>query len=68
MQSFKKEPEKDTVPSYGLLPINHAYNEGKITFKEWLAQSREWALAMIEQHGEIPVKRDLRKTRPLSPQ
>jgi hypothetical protein len=34
MQLSKKEPEKDTVPTYGLLVINHAYNEGNITFKE----------------------------------
>jgi hypothetical protein len=40
----------DKVPTYGLLTINHAYNEGKITFHEWLELSREWALAMIEQH------------------
>jgi hypothetical protein len=60
--------DKDRVPSYGLLAINHAYNEGRLTFKEWLELSREWALRMIEQHQEAPVKRDLCKTRPLSPQ
>ncbi len=46
----KKEPEKDTVPTYGLLAINHAYNEGKITFKERLKLSREWAEALIRQY------------------
>ena len=50
MQPFKKEPGKDTVPTYGLFAINHAYNEGKITFKEWLELSREWALKIIEQY------------------
>jgi hypothetical protein len=34
----------------GLLIINHAYNEGKLTFKEWMELSREWALKIKEQH------------------
>jgi hypothetical protein len=42
----------EDVPTYGLLAINHAYNEGKLTFKEWLELSREWAVAMIEQQRE----------------
>jgi hypothetical protein len=42
----------EQVPTYGLLAINHAYNEGKITFKEWLELSREWAEKIIEQYGE----------------
>jgi hemerythrin superfamily protein len=50
MQPSKKEAEKDTVPTYGLLVINHAYNEGKITFQEWLELSREWAKAVICQY------------------
>jgi hypothetical protein len=41
----------ESVPTYGLLTINHAYNEGKLTFKEWMELSREWSLAMIEQYG-----------------
>lgn len=44
------EPEKDAAPTYGLLVINHAYNEGKMTFKGWLELSREWALKVIEQY------------------
>jgi hypothetical protein len=40
----------ETVPSYGLLVINHAYNEGELTFKEWMELSREWALKIKEQH------------------
>jgi hypothetical protein len=44
-----EKSENDTVPTYGLLVINHAYNEGKLTFQEWLALSREWALKIIEQ-------------------
>ncbi len=55
------------VPTYGLLTINHAYNTGQITFKEWLELSREWALAMKRQYGTKLVTPDLRKTRPLSP-
>jgi hypothetical protein len=35
---------------YGLLVINHVFNEGKITFQEWLALSREWAEAVICQY------------------
>ncbi len=47
----------EDVPTYGLLAINHAYNEGKLTFKEWLELSREWALKMIEQYdGETAAK------------
>ena len=34
-----------------LLIINHAYNEGKITFQEWLELSRQWAEKMVEQYG-----------------
>ena len=45
-----KEYEKAAVPTYGLLAINHAYNESKLTFKEWLELSREWALKVIEQY------------------
>ncbi len=44
--------EKADVPTYGLLMINHAYNEGKLTFQEWLELSREWALKIIEQYGD----------------
>jgi hypothetical protein len=45
----------ETVPSYGLLVINHAYDEGKITFQPWLELSREWALKIIEEHKEKAV-------------
>ena len=41
----------DDVPSYGLLVINHAYNKGRLTFKEWLELSREWALKITKQYG-----------------
>jgi hypothetical protein len=46
----EKTVNVEIVPSYGLLVINHAYNEGKITFKEWLELSREWAVKIKEQH------------------
>ena len=53
----------ERVPSYGLLVINHAYNEGRINFGEWLELSREWALKVIEQYdGETA----LRPSSPLS--
>ena len=51
-----KERDQDTVPTYGLLVINHAYNEGQLTFKEWLKLSREWAEAMIRQYGQADEK------------
>jgi len=38
--------------SYGLLVITHAYNEGKITFHEWLEQSEAWARQIIAQYGQ----------------
>ncbi len=41
----------EDVLTYGLLVINHAYNEGKTTFKEWLELSRNWALKIIEQYS-----------------
>lgn len=28
--------EDQTVPTYGLLAVNHAYNERQITFLQWL--------------------------------
>ena len=63
MQPFKKEPENDTVPTYELFAINHAYNEGKLTVKEWLELSREWALKVIEQYDrEAAAKRSPRIT------
>jgi hypothetical protein len=45
------EHEEERLPTYGLLAINHAYNEGKITFKEWLELSRQWAQQILEQYG-----------------
>ncbi len=45
------------VPTYGLLVINHTYNEGNITFLEWMDLSRDWTLRMIEQYdGETTAK------------
>ena len=40
----------EDVPTFGLLVINHTYNEGNITFKEWLELSRQWAMKIIEQY------------------
>jgi hypothetical protein len=53
------ERPADSVPTYGLLVINHAYNEGKITFKEWLELSRQWAEAMLQQHGQTKAKKEV---------
>lgn len=44
--------DTENTPTYGLLVINHAYNEGKITFEEWLELSRAWALKIIEQYED----------------
>jgi hypothetical protein len=52
----KKEKQEEDVPSYGLLVINHAYNEGKITFKEWLELSKEWAEHVLRQYGKKKVE------------
>jgi hypothetical protein len=46
------EPEDEQAPTYGLLAITLAYNEGNITFKEWLELSREWAEKLIGQQRE----------------
>lgn len=53
---IKKDKQKEDVPSYGLLVINHAYNEGKITFKEWLELSKEWAERVLRQYGKKKVE------------
>jgi hypothetical protein len=44
--------DEHDIPTYGLLLINHAYNEGALSFKEWLCLSREWAMQMAERYGE----------------
>lgn len=46
-----------TVPTYGLIVINNAYNEGQITFLQWLELSKAWAEAMIEQFGDNHQRR-----------
>ncbi len=65
------EHTTDDVPAYGLLVINHAYNEGKLTFKDWLELSRTWAQKMLAQHSReaalpppVPLRRS---TKPLEP-
>ncbi len=40
----------EEVPTYGLLAINHAYNQSKITFFEWLELSREWAQPLVPRY------------------
>ncbi len=44
-------------PTYGILLINRQYNEGKLTFDEWMKQSHEWSLAMIRQYGTTEDKK-----------
>jgi hypothetical protein len=55
------------VPTYGLLVINHAYNEGQITFLQWLELSQAWAQKMIEQASERLAEPDLCKSPEQSP-
>ncbi len=50
-EDVKPGDKEEQVPTYGILVINHAYNEGKITFQEWLRLSREWALKIKAQYG-----------------
>jgi hypothetical protein len=40
---------EEKVPTWGMLSLTQAHNEGRITFMEWLALSRDWSLRMIEQ-------------------
>lgn len=42
---------KELVPSYGLLVIISAYNEGKVTFDEFVKLMAEWSAKMVEQAG-----------------
>jgi hypothetical protein len=55
MKTEEKEEEK--VPTYGLIVVNHAYNQGKLTFKEWLELSRAWALKIIEAN-EVSLRQN----------
>jgi hypothetical protein len=56
--------DNDTkVPTYGLLVINNAYNEGQITFWQWLELSRAWAEAMLAQYQEKPAEPDSHTSR-----
>jgi len=47
-----EEKSSESIPTYGLLVINHAYNEGKITFREWLELSKAWAEAMLAKRSD----------------
>lgn len=49
METTDKDNPGESVASYGLLLINHAFNQGKITFKQWLELSRQWAIQIKEQ-------------------
>jgi hypothetical protein len=55
--------EQKKVPTYGLLMINHAYSEGKITYKQWVELSRAWALKMKEQYQKAEVTPDSHSSR-----
>jgi len=44
-----KQGSEESVPTWGLLSLIQSYNEGRLTFMEWLSLSRDWSLRMIEQ-------------------
>jgi hypothetical protein len=44
------------VPSYGLLYITRAYNQGEITLEQWLELAISWAEAMLQQHAQREPK------------
>jgi hypothetical protein len=54
---------EEAMPTWGLLAITHAYNEGKLTFKEWMRLSREWAEGIIQQYGTDEDKARLKHTK-----
>lgn len=43
---------KPELLTYGILAINQAHNEGKLTFKEWLTLSGEWAKEVLKDKGQ----------------
>jgi hypothetical protein len=42
----------ELMPTYGLLVINHAYNQGLLSFQEWRELSRQWAEAMQARYRQ----------------
>ena len=56
MEQSEQETERSdtsSFPSYGLLYITRAYNQGEITLEEWLLLSKAWAEAMLQQQSEL---------------
>jgi hypothetical protein len=46
-------PEDEELLNAGLLAINQAHVEGKITLKEWVRISREWANRVLRDRDEM---------------
>ncbi len=51
-----EEIDETSVTTYGLLVIFNAYNDGKITFREFLILSTEWAEKIKEIYGKEEQK------------
>ena len=49
----KKSSSDEDVLASGLLGINQAYTEGKITLKEWMRLTHEWAVSVQAEHDEM---------------
>ena len=45
------ETNKPPASFITLLHLTRAYNRKEISFDEWLRLTREWAEAIIQQHG-----------------
>lgn len=58
LENQEKVHKEYNAASYGLLYITHAYNEGKISFNEWIEQSREWAEAIIRQNDKHKLSKE----------
>ncbi len=57
---------EEKVPTWGILTLTQAHNDGRLTFMEWLALSRDWSLRMIEQtKGKAAAEKWATKLPPL---
>lgn len=49
----KKSSSEEDWLAYGLPAINRAYTEGKITFKEWVRLTHDWAVRVLAEQDEM---------------
>jgi hypothetical protein len=57
MDQSEQDNERD-VPSYGLLYITRAHNQGEIDAETWLQLAIAWAEAMLKQQPPEPPTPD----------